>query len=102
MPSRILQQALLPVPSNQDCENKNGKEILDSMVCGGGTPDSGCHGDKGGPFVCKVNNRWEVHGVVGFDYDDCDSNNEKFTVFARVAKFYSWIVSHTESKCLLS
>merc|ERR1719495_924978 len=25
---------------------------------------SGCHGDSGGPFVCKIGGRWELHGAV--------------------------------------
>ena len=37
------------------------------MVCSGNvriTQLSGCHGDSGRPFVCKIGGRWELHGAV--------------------------------------
>jgi len=92
-----LQQAVLPVVSNTDCEKKNFKRIpipiTSAMICGGDggtTKRSGCHGDSGGPYVCKVDGVWELHGAVSHGSPVCKST-ETYTVFARVTHFRSWI-----------
>jgi len=92
-----LQQAVLPVVSNRQCEEKNRKRIpipvTDAMICGGdggSTRRSGCHGDSGGPYVCKVNGVWELHGAVSHGSPVCKST-ETYTVFARVFHFLGWI-----------
>ena len=61
LPTTTLSQAILPVVSNKACQSKNSRvipiPITSSMICGGDggeTARSGCHGDSGGPFVCKV------------------------------------------------
>merc|ERR1711962_1906226 len=95
--TNILQQAKMPVVSNQVCHKKNYASIripvTDAMICsgdGGNTRKSGCHGDSGGPFVCNLNGRWELHGAVSHGSPRCAST-ETYTVFARVAHFKSWI-----------
>ena len=63
------------------------------MICsgdGGVTRKSGCHGDSGGPFVCQVNDRWELHGAVSHGSPRC-SSSETYTVYARVTHFKNWI-----------
>jgi len=92
-----LQQAVLPVVSNKQCEEKNKKRIpipvTEAMICGGDggtTSRSGCHGDSGGPFVCKVGGVWELHGAVSHGSPVCKST-ETYTVFARVFHFLDWI-----------
>ena len=63
------------------------------MVCsgdGGESRRSGCHGDSGGPFVCKIGGRWELHGAVSHGSPRCKST-ETYTVYARVAYFKKWI-----------
>ena len=62
------------------------------MICAGknNTILSGCHGDSGGPFVCKTANRWVLQGAVSWGSPSC-SAAERYTVFARVAQFRNWI-----------
>jgi len=93
----ILQQAKMPVVSNEVCHRKNFPRIripvTDAMICsgdGGETRKSGCHGDSGGPFVCQVNGRWELHGAVSHGSPRC-SSRETYTVYARVTHFKNWI-----------
>ena len=93
----VLQQGRMPVVSNSVCHAKNYKNIrvriTNAMVCsgnGGRTRLSGCHGDSGGPFVCKNGGRWELHGAVSHGSKTC-SSSQTYTVYARVKYFKSWI-----------
>jgi secreted trypsin-like serine protease len=93
-----LQQAKMPVVSNKVCNAKNYPSIrikvTDTMICGGDggkTRISGCHGDSGGPFVCKVNGLWELHGDVSHGSSRC-SSRDTYTVFARTFYFKNWIL----------
>ena len=70
-------------------------QVTDRMVCaghGGAKRIIGCHGDSGGPFVCKtgVNGTWVLHGAVSWGSGRCDAT-KAYTVFARVAYFRDWI-----------
>jgi len=93
----ILQQGRLPVVSNAVCDAKNyrsiGIHVKESMICGGDGGKSrlsGCHGDSGGPFVCNINGRWELHGDVSHGPSNCDSS-KGYSVFARTHHFIDWI-----------
>jgi len=93
----VLQQAILPVVDNKVCHAKNFANIripvTSQMVCGGDGGESrksGCHGDSGGPFVCNIGGRWELHGAVSHGSPRCMST-DTYTVFARIAYFRQWI-----------
>jgi len=95
--TRVLQQGLLPVVSNEDCYRKNHRvipiPITDAMICGGDggiSRLSGCHGDSGGPYVCNINGRWELHGSVSHGSPVC-SSSQTYTVFSRTNHFLGWI-----------
>ena len=65
------------------------------MICAGngpGTIQSGCHGDSGGPFVCKKNGVWYLQGAVSWGSGTC-SASKGYTVFAKVANanINAWI-----------
>jgi secreted trypsin-like serine protease len=69
--------------------------ITEQMLCAGvdETILSGCHGDSGGPYVCRdSSNRFVLQGAVSWGSPRC-SASERYTVFARVAKFRNWIDS---------
>jgi len=93
----VLQQAKMKVVSKAVCQAKNSQSIpipvTDAMICagdGGKTRISGCHGDSGGPFVCQVNGKWEIHGDVSHGSSRC-SSSDTYTVFGRVHYFLDWI-----------
>jgi len=97
--TRVLQQGLLPVVSNKACYKKNHVfipiPITNAMICGGDggiSRLSGCHGDSGGPYVCNINGRWELHGSVSHGSPVC-SSSQTYTVFSRTNYFKSWIQS---------
>ena len=88
----------MPVVSNVNCNKQNsdwgGDRITKEMVCAGYGPGSiisGCHGDSGGPFVCrKPSGKWYLEGAVSWGSPRCDASH-KYTVFARVSEFRNWI-----------
>ena len=93
----ILQQGKMPVVSNAACYMLNKKTIpfpiTGGMICsgnGGITRLSGCHGDSGGPFVCRIGGRWELHGAVSHGSNTCQSI-KSYTVYSRVSYFKRWI-----------
>jgi secreted trypsin-like serine protease len=97
-----LQQALLPVVSNSVCHAKNYRNIriavTTDMICGGDggqTIKSGCHGDSGGPYVCNINGKWEIHGDVSHGSSSCKSS-QSYTVFARTFYFKQWIAQQIQ------
>ncbi|KAJ7370922.1 Chymotrypsin-like elastase member 3B [Desmophyllum pertusum] len=88
-----LQQAKISPVSESDCKRKNGYGITRQMLCAGvpGTRLGGCHGDSGGPFVCKdADGFWVLQGAVSWGSADCNAQR-MFTVFARVSVFREWI-----------
>lgn len=94
----VLQQAAMPVVSNDVCERankpQNGVKVTPRMICtghGGSTRISGCHGDSGGPLVCSIGGRWEVHGAVSHGEKTCSTKMGTYTVFARVNAVLLWI-----------
>eukprot|EP00112_Aurelia_sp_Birch-Aquarium-sp1_P006653 Seg1730.1 transcript_id=Seg1730.1/GoldUCD/mRNA.D3Y31 product="Chymotrypsinogen B" protein_id=Seg1730.1/GoldUCD/D3Y31 len=93
----LLQQSPLQVVSQGVCQQVNkagtGLDIYSSMICAGYGPRDirgGCHGDSGGPFVCKNGGQWTLHGAVSWGSGRC-STSDAYTVFARVSQFRNWI-----------
>lgn len=104
-----LQQAQLPLVSNAECAAKlaaspaGGRlNITEHMVCAGeldpNQMQGGCHGDSGGPFVCKdsASGKFFLEGAVSWGSSNCNfiQQNKQYTVFARVSQFRDWIDQH--------
>jgi len=93
----ILQQGKMPIVDRRTCASAHRSArlppVTDRMICsghGGRTRVSGCHGDSGGPFVCNVGGRYELHGAVSHGSGDC-SASRSYTVYANIAYFKGWI-----------
>ncbi|XP_026161891.1 elastase-1-like [Mastacembelus armatus] len=91
--SALLKQAYLPTVDYQTCSSSLwwGSTVKTSMVCAGGSINSGCQGDSGGPLNCYVNGQWVVHGVTSFVSSSGCNTNRKPTVFTRVSAYISWM-----------
>ena len=59
------------------------------MICGKSSPAFGCHGDSGGPLMCKESGRYFLKGVVNTG-TNC-SIVPGFNEFANVAHYIHWI-----------
>ncbi|XP_062046024.1 chymotrypsin-like elastase family member 3B [Lepus europaeus] len=89
-----LQQGLLPAVDHPHCTQPDwwGSAVKEIHVCAGGGYSSACYGDSGGPLNCRgVNCKWEVHGVVSFGPEICNTE-KKPTVFTRVSAYIDWII----------
>uniref|UniRef100_A0A8C3DMM6 Transmembrane serine protease 15 n=1 Tax=Corvus moneduloides TaxID=1196302 RepID=A0A8C3DMM6_CORMO len=91
-PSNILQEAEVPLISNEKCQQWLPKyNITENMLCAGydtGGIDS-CQGDSGGPLTFKDGDKWFLVGVVSFG-EGC-ALPQRPGVYVRVTMFVDWI-----------
>ncbi|XP_030582099.1 chymotrypsin A-like [Archocentrus centrarchus] len=84
-----LQQAALPLLTNDECRNYWGSKISDVMICAGASGASSCMGDSGGPLVCQNSGVWTLVGIVSWGSGTCSTSMPG--VYARVTKLRAWI-----------
>ena len=96
-------EVTLPLITNHQCKSQyGGSAILNDMICAGrvgvGLVDS-CQGDSGGPlFVVREGRAYQI-GVVSWGRGCALPGYAG--VYARVAYYYSWILSHVPSVAAL-
>ena len=92
----VLQEVVVPIVSDQVCENAYPGQINPDNICAGyqeGGKDS-CQGDSGGPLVISDGNGgWIQTGVVSWG-DGC-AQAGKYGVYARVASYITWLEQTT-------
>ena len=90
--STYLQEASVPIVSQEECYNTFGSdEFHDSMICAGfdvGGVDT-CQGDSGGPLVCEFNGKWYLEGVTSWG-EGCAAANYP-GVYANVRYLKCWV-----------
>ncbi|XP_066516023.1 elastase-1-like [Hoplias malabaricus] len=93
--SAQLRQAPLPIVDYATCSSSNwwGTTVKTNMICAGGSINSGCNGDGGGPLNCLVANSYVVHGITSFVSPTGCNTILKPTVFTRVSAYIPWIQS---------
>ncbi|KAJ3593854.1 hypothetical protein NHX12_006188 [Muraenolepis orangiensis] len=85
-----LQQAALPLMSNEQCKRSwGGSMISDVMICAGASGATSCMGDSGGPLVCEKDNMWNLVGIVSWGSSRCSTSTP--AVYARVTELRSWV-----------
>merc|ERR1712142_753058 len=87
--SNKLQQAALPLLSNEQCKRHWGSNISDVMICAGADGASSCMGDSGGPLVCEKDNMWTLVGIVSWGSSRCSTSTPG--VYARVTELRGWV-----------
>jgi hypothetical protein len=93
----ILQEGLVGVVSNADCNTRYNGEILDSMLCAQGSATGGivdaCQGDSGGPLVCEgAPGAYVLHGATSWGYGCAQAQYPG--VWARVWYVMDWVNSY--------
>ena len=84
-----LQQAALPLLTNEQCKKYWGKRVSEQMVCAGASGVSSCYGDSGGPLVCEMDGAWTLVGVVSWGSGSCTPTMPG--VYARVTELRAWM-----------
>ncbi|KAK2917106.1 hypothetical protein Q8A67_001480 [Cirrhinus molitorella] len=97
-PFDLLQEMMVPVVNNSDCDNVYGGNITNNMICAGllNQVEKGvCTGDSGGPVVSRKGFLWIQSGILSFG-KECV--NPKYpTVSTRVSQYQNWIKSYLGS-----
>ena len=89
----ILQQAMIPIVSHEECKKKYDRYDKQAHLCAGqghASGSGGCQGDSGGPLVCEKDGTWYLHGAVSFGKRGCPTKYN--TVFARITTYLPWIM----------
>ncbi|KAM4721217.1 chymotrypsinogen 2-like [Rhinophrynus dorsalis] len=84
-----LQQAVLPLLTNNECKTYWGNKIADVMICAGADGASSCMGDSGGPLVCQKNDAWTLVGIVSWGSSTCSPSSPG--VYARVTELRDFV-----------
>ncbi|XP_053190083.1 chymotrypsin A-like [Scomber japonicus] len=85
----LLQQASLPLLTNEQCRRYWGNKISDLMICAGASGASSCMGDSGGPLVCEKAGAWTLVGIVSWGSGTCTPTMPG--VYARVTELRAWV-----------
>jgi len=91
-PANTLQELDTTVISRSECENgfkRYGWKIADSHICFKKIGATACHGDSGGPAVCKVDGTWNLVGVTSGGSPQCYKGFPN--IYTRISSWRSWI-----------
>merc|ERR1719187_24673 len=87
-----LQELETTVISRSECENsfrRYGWKISNSHICFKKAGSTACHGDSGGPAVCKYYGQWMLVGVTSGGSPYCDLGGSN--IYTRISSYRSWI-----------
>lgn len=65
--SLVLRQAPQRILSGKICKRRDSVYDPETQICAKWKRGvDSCYGDSGGPFLCSVNNKWELQGIVSY------------------------------------
>lgn len=88
--SETLQEADMPVVSNEDCNLEYPGLINDATLCAGyiDREIDACLGDSGGPLMVEVEGVCRQVGIVSFGLQECGTT---YGVYTRLSNYADWI-----------
>ncbi|XP_038061460.1 chymotrypsin A-like [Patiria miniata] len=99
----VLNEAQVPILSNDQCKQAYGSYISKKMICAGYLEGDRradtCKGDSGGPLICQRGGVWKLFGVTSWgDNTFCNPSPTDAVpgVYTRVDRYRSWIQSRIE------
>lgn len=88
--SKQLLMADLPIVERNECNQRYGGTITDTVICAGDGKKDSCEGDSGGPLVVPDNaGSFLLAGVVS--WGPACARPEEYGIYTRVSKYLSWI-----------
>ncbi|KAG8524995.1 Chymotrypsinogen 2 [Galemys pyrenaicus] len=84
-----LQEATVPILSNERCWNFRGSLFNSDMICVGANGVSCWKGDVGGSLVCKKNGEWTLVGIMIAITKSCPTLRPMLAI--RVSQHREWI-----------
>ncbi|XP_068129819.1 ovochymase-1 [Hyperolius riggenbachi] len=89
---KVLQQAKMPVMSKEECQKFWGQDISEGNLCAGAAGASSCMADSGGPLICKMDDKYNLVGIVSWGSNTCEPKTP--AVYTSVSDFRDWIAQH--------
>jgi len=92
-----LQELSTKVISRQACQKgfkSWGWNIFDSHICFKVKGATACHGDSGGPAICKKDNEWTLVGVTSGGSPYCTVG--KPNIYTRISSYRDFIKEHSD------
>lgn len=84
--SYVLNQVLLPISNDTDCQNEVGGSVYGKICAGAQHGKDTCQGDSGGPLVCLMNNSWQLVGVTSYGNADCGTDRRP-GIYTRISTY---------------
>ena len=88
--AETLQEADMPIVSNEDCSLEYPGLIDDTTLCAGYTDREidACLGDSGGPLMIEADGICQQVGIVSFGLQECATT---YGVYTRVPNYTDWV-----------
>lgn len=89
---KYLQEIKMPIVEQKTCVDSTQYLVTRNMFCAGYAQEivgDACHGDSGGPFIMRHENKWYLVGIVSWG-EGCGQAG-KYGFYTKVSNYLPWI-----------